>query len=288
MRSELHPEPPLPPVVTHRSIAKAWECDDNRHLNARFYADRFQQASAIFGVRYGLSGALDAPRSLVYRFHHEVRQGQILAIESTLVSGAPNGAAIGHRLIGPTDGRLFASVLDGRDWLTDGHDVPVRQFVASTDAPRSQLDSDQDPSGLAAALDAGGIRSGTGLIRGVDTGDHGICSDRVHVGYFSDGAAMVWQAIGLGADRLRDEGWGRMVVDLCVRRLRPAIAGQILEQISRVCGQRSRALVMRHDQFDAVSGHLVASAQAMGMLVCLKTRRALAFPPDVRRLVVHS
>ena len=266
----------------------AWECDDNRHLNARFYADRFQQASASFSARYGLSSALDAPRSLVYRFHREVRQSQILAIESVLVSSTPNGTAIGHRMIGSSDGSLFATALDDRGWRTGRQPVPVRRFVPTSDASRSPVNNDQGPSSIAGALDRGGISSGTGLIGAGDVDDRATCLDREHVGWISDGAAIVWQAIGLGADRLRDEGWGRMVVDLSVRIVGPATAGRVLEQASRVAGQRSRTLIMRHDQFDAVSGQRVASAQATGMLVCLDTRRALSFPTDVRRLLARS
>ena len=271
----------MPPICTHFSRVNPWECDENEHMNARFYADRFQQAAANFSIAAGIVHPSNWKQRLGLRFYSEAQVKQHLLVESAILEGYPHGRAVGHHLLDASSSKLLAAAIDQSPWQSNKQSIPSRPFDPRLDY------SDETPNTISApeteqeALMDDGFSSGDITIGPADVDAEGACLNQVYVGLFSDGAATAWKTMGLSRNVLKFNRWGCMVVNLSMIILKPSQPGDVVKQISRIIKLRSRTVTMRHDQFNAETGEPIAYSLATGMLVNLNTRRAIHFPQHV-------
>lgn len=103
-------------IETLRAVAQPWLCDAMGHMNVRFYAAFFDDASSHFVGSLG--GGVDqlAPAHLgwadvrhVVEFREEVRSGGLLTICSRVIKVGRTSLTFRHDLTGPT-GNLHATM----------------------------------------------------------------------------------------------------------------------------------------------------------------------------------
>ena len=269
------------PICTHCSVVNPWECDENEHMNARFYADRFQQAAANFSIAAGIVHPNNWKQRLGLRFYCEAQAKQQLLVESATLAGYPHSRVVGHRLLDASSGKLLATAIDQSPWQSNKQSIPSRAFDPRFDYSGENPNTISAPETEQDALANGGFSSGSITIGPVDVDAEGYCLNQVYVGLFSDGAATAWTTMGLNRNVLKFNRWGCMVVNLSMVILKPSQPGDVVKQISRIIKLRSRTVTMRHNQFNAETGEPIARSLATGMLVNLNTRRAIHFPQHV-------
>ena len=271
-------------IETIRSFVNTWECDSHGHLNARFYAARFENAARCFARLAGFETEQKAPpRNLLIKFHSEARSGQLLVVDSAFLRDAPWKHAIGHRMFDASSGLLLASALDSTDALKS---LPVsltqrfqRDYEPHRDGSKAASIVFEHVGDKDEIKARGGITTARGVILPADVDVDGNALEQTHVGFFSDGAAHMWQDIGLTK---QSSASGRAVVNLSMSFLAPLRAGDLVEQLSHVTRVRSRTITMRHYQFNAVTGAVSAIAEAVGMIMNLETRKSVAIPEHIR------
>ena len=99
------------PVETYRSTVFPWHCDQFGHMNARWYAAHFDDASFHLYQRSGLSyGHMRKAGSIItvvaeirIEYRHEMVAGDLLVIRSGFETGQQEPAA--HRLALQCGGR---------------------------------------------------------------------------------------------------------------------------------------------------------------------------------------
>ncbi|MEM9120495.1 MAG: thioesterase family protein [Cyanobacteria bacterium P01_F01_bin.56] len=268
----------MSPICTHHSRVQPWECDENEHMNAQFYAARFQQATAEFAAATGLVRPLNSKQRLTLRFHAEAHTEQHLVVESALIEVSPHGYAIGHRLLDAASERLLATSIDQSPWQRQPGHLPSRPFEPRFDAPGIDPNPINAPKAEPDALADGGFPSGRIAIATKNMGTDGHYPHQIYVALFGQGAAIAWDVIGLTQDVLQSHRWGGMVVNLSMTILQPLQPGILVKQVSRIVTLRSRVMTIRHDQFNVETGEPIARSVSTGMLVNLNTRRIIALP----------
>ena len=278
----------MSPICTHYSRVQPWECDENKHMNAQFYAARFQQATAEFAAATGLVRPRNSKQRLTLRFYAEAQTEQHLVVESALIEVSPHSYAIGHRLLDAASERLLATSIDQSPWQLQQRHLPSRSFEPRFDAPGIDPNSMNAPNTEQDALADGGFPSGRIAITPTNIGTDGHYPHRIYVALFGQGAAITWDVIGLKHDVLQSHRWGGMVVNLSMTILQPLQPGTLVKQVSRILTLRSRFITIRHDQFNVETGEPIARSVATGILVSLDTRRIIPFPVLSQELALST
>lgn len=246
-------------------------CDENGHMNARFFAERLQDASLRLARRTGATMRQPCLRTLAIRFHSEALLGERLSVWSGLAS-TPNGATLAcHRLVEDGSGRLLATEIEDAGWHPDGTGRPITPLTAA-EAGSVDLVFDGPASGAPSpASDT--VRTSMVVPREARAGAHH--RDGAHVAMFGNGAAAVWRAAGFGDAMMAARCWGRIVTELRYRLYPGALSVESMVQQSSIIASRSRSITMLHRQVDGHTRQPVADAIATGMLIDLRTRRPL-------------
>jgi len=100
-----------------RGIVNTWECDENRHMNVRFYTERLFASFVRLAFLLGLPRAYceDAPTTLLprdmhLRFMGEAFEGQTLSVRGGVVALHADTAEVYHEMVDAASGRLSATI----------------------------------------------------------------------------------------------------------------------------------------------------------------------------------
>ncbi len=255
-------------ILTYRGSVNQWECDENDHMNVRFYMQRHFQA--LMGHPHPPGGEIEVQH---VRFHRESRLAEPLS---------------GFTGIVRTDGKIS-------DYLTElkserlGETVStcihrVRSATGSVDAdlpdhalPRGVPDVDPEWQGLAPEeLDAHGFRTiGMGTILGHEVDDHGELARYHYMGRLSDSMPHLWRLL----ERETDDGKGGAVLEYRLGFVGPLKIGdhyKILSGISAAAGKLQHFVHLLFNQHD----QLCMTAQAVGVRLNLETRKAMVLDDE--------
>lgn len=284
-------------VRTQAGYVEAWECDSNAHLNVQFYWKRFEAAAAALHAMAGRAPGRLRVRHV--RYHREQRLDETSAIDSGVVTEGPAAGQLLHRMTMP-DGRLSATALDLYD-AADG--LPGAAALADQPGAAAALDdlpgraAPEDlpdalprgiPAGAAEAIDARGLlAAGRAVVSEVSVADPmrfdagGAFLPHQFTALFSNGAAHVWQSVGVTADWLAERRLGRVAVEQQMTLLEPVRPGAVLRQISWVSAAAGRTVRLAHQIEDLGSGAAVARGEVTALLLDLQARRTVALPEDL-------
>lgn len=267
------------PLTTLLSNVNTWEMDRNGHMNVRFYFDRFERAEAHHRL---LTGAGISPRRLSrhIRFHTELFDETAIFVVSEPVAGADEGAVL-HRLVAAEENRLSATALDHYD---DAAPFGAAVNPAPPEClPRSLASGPSpQPGSVEATLADHGVISYRTVVAVADCHADGGLTDRAAIGFASEGGPHVWNQFGLSTKWLRDNGYGRAIVEMKISWHGIAKPGDALISATRLTDVGAKAVSFRHVLYNAVSGASVASVETVGLTIDLKARRAVALPDDQR------
>ncbi|MEQ8483183.1 MAG: acyl-ACP thioesterase [Pseudomonadales bacterium] len=263
-----------------------WECDENDHLNVRYYAHKVQQAVQIFLARPGhpAQGLADRVAAMHIRFLAEARSATPLRVDCGVVDGDGTLLALVHQNISGDVLAAFVLTLQRAEPTLP----PEQALVAVPDfaEPRGIVPDAMPlpPDGLTAALQAGYQIVGRGVI-GADECD---ASDHVlphgYIGRISDGMPNLWAFMNADAERAaRATGaLGGAALEQRLVMHRPLMRGSIYTQLSGVRSLGNKTQHMSHLIYDHVRDAFAASADAVGVAMDLSTRRAVPISAERR------
>jgi acyl-CoA thioester hydrolase len=104
-------------------------------------------------------------------------------------------------------------------------------------------------------------------------------------GRYSDAAPFLWNHLGFDRAAMQDRGEGSVVVEMLNHYRRPLHAGDLLVVMSGLAAFTDKVLTFTHFLFEAETGMLAASAEAVGMKFDQRSRKIMTFgPEDLARL----
>ena len=271
-------------IEIHRSFVNTWECDENRHMNVRFYLRRFEEGAAVFLARHARDGQRPVLRHRHVRYHRELLEGESAVSMAALPGSGPFEGHLMQVLREISTGRICATSLDRFDGLETAAiagDGDVLEAVAPRGLAMGDCKGD-DAAFLAESMAAGkalvinyvivaeGDLDGTGRLR----------TDRI-VSCFSDGASHVWEHAGITTEWLNANNNGRVSVEMKVQPVNPVTAGEALELVSRVADCKGRMFRLVHTLRSLKDGRVVARGEVCCLVMNLESRRAVALPESI-------
>jgi len=267
-----------------------WECDENDHLNVRFYAYKMHQALTAYLDRcYRLSPAdvSERLRSHHMRFLREARMATPLRIDCETLSVGEVHEVLCAMADGLTGERLCTFVTS-----VDVRGLEPADVVLGT----AELPAEAGPRGLDPSLPpllpahpgeaevAGFFRVGAGVIQPEEADEAGLLLPHQVIGRMSDSMPNLWaftaedhSSSGRGAGLL-----GGAVLEYRLLLHRPLHAGARFAHLAGIRGLGAKTQHIAHLLFDDAGGALCASADAVAIAMDLESRRAVAIPPERR------
>ena len=250
--------------LTHTGYVERWNCDENDHLNVRFYWEHFAQGAALFAV---LEGREPRPwTSRTVRYLRELRGGATTEVRTRRLDE--------HRLIHElheTDtGLLAATAVDTTGTSTHGEE----EIWGARSLPAEPL-----------SFDGEGDVTGRFVVRPDECDLAGAITDEALVGRFSTSAANMWRFAGIDRAFLDAHARGTVVVEKKITALGPALrAGEAVEIRGRAT--RSSAKTVRFDcgVHRVRDGTLVHAVALTALTMDLNTRRAVPLPDPLPAL----
>jgi len=276
----------------------AWECDENDHMNVRFFAHKMNQALQLYLLELGVladarpEAVLQRLRAQHIRFLREARIATPLSIECAVCGERPGELDVLNRMLDYATGEslaTFRSTLDAGDWSdARQRSVPIPDEAA----PRGL-----DPNALypcpATEEDAqalGFVPVGHGVIGAEECDASGQLLPHVYIGRISDDVPNLGVALSDPEElrQLRCGETGSVAIEYSLRIHAPLRAGDTFAHMGglRALGGKTRHIV--HALINPRSGRLAASAEVIGVHMDLSTRRAVPISEDARRLATRN
>ena len=268
-------------IEVHRSFVNTWECDENRHMNVRFYLRRFEEGAAVFLARHAKDGQHPVLRHRHVRYHRELLEGESTVSVAAVPDEGPLEGHLVQVLREISTGKICATSIDCFDGLETATIVPDEEALEAA-SPRGlgigECETDDAAfltermkAGKALAIDymtaAQGDLDGQGRLR----------TDRT-VGCFSDGASHIWEHAGITTEWLNANNSGRVSVEMKVQPVSSIAAGEVLELVSRVAGYRGRTFRLVHTLRSLSDGRIAARGEVCCLVMSLESRRAVQLP----------
>ncbi|HTO96183.1 MAG TPA: thioesterase family protein [Myxococcales bacterium] len=277
----------------YRGSVNAWECDENDHLNVRYYLAKSNQGLPLLLGHLGLSPAARPRIRLQHvRFLKEARTATPLTAAAGLVEGGPSGIKLYGEVRHSQSGEPLATILTEVDFPGAGPVAPA------ADAPRCTVPEHGAPRGVAPDSpvlrpdrgrlgEMGFVEIGRGAIAAAECDLSGEMEPYQYVGRMSD------SVVNLLAQFQTDEELSRRslgveggaLVELRIAFHAPLHAGSFFTIHSGVAelGRKTQHFV--HLFFDELSGKCVATADGIAVAMDLATRRAIELPEARRRRI---
>jgi acyl-CoA thioester hydrolase len=301
-------------IEVHRGSVQAWECDNNAHLNVRFFMEKAWQGMAGLSLKLGL-GSPFSPRAehllqmrdVHIRFLRELRSGAGLSVHAGAVAMGDDNARLllEVRHNDGTPGAAYTfDVAHVR--ASDGAAVPFSAHTRATlnalriepqahALPRSidtKLLSDAKVS--LAHADALGLRTtGRYAVRASYCDPFGNLLPEHFIGRISDSMPNVrYRAPYIranegarGGDGVR-RGGAAIEYRVAVRST-PRV-GDFIEMRSSIVDVAEKYRRMRHWLLDPITGNAWATAEIVAVSMDLTTRKMIALSEDEREAVMAA
>ncbi len=194
----------MPVFVTHRGSVNAWECDENDHLNVRFFVAKANEGLPFVLSEMGYTpAALDAMsarariRTQHMRFLREARKATPLTVVAGIASSAPLELSVYSEVRHSLTGAVLATVLAEVE-VVSRHDGSPCQLHAPPAALRCAVPPHGAPRGLApersvtppdrrALAQAGFVEIARGLVRPTECDPGGELEPFQYIGRIADG-----------------------------------------------------------------------------------------------------
>ncbi|HSB40466.1 MAG TPA: thioesterase family protein, partial [Methylomirabilota bacterium] len=97
-------------LETYRGTVFRWEVDHNDHLTVAYYFSRIADAGAAMLATIGLSHSAARTADCFVRYQRELRVGDIMHMESGVISVDADALVLGHKLFDTGAGVLCTTV----------------------------------------------------------------------------------------------------------------------------------------------------------------------------------
>lgn len=299
------------PVETYRGSVNAWECDENLHMNVRFYGSRAMEGLAFLAAAMEMPGAFKerasstlTPTDIHIRFLREAHQGAPLSMRGGILEIGVDDAVTYQELV-HADGTPAATMTIRVAHLNpnDGRRFP---WSDRTRACAEKLMCTAPPHGLPRSIDLSVAPSdppralaeklGAMVVgRLAVTPDHcdpfGWMRMELFIGRVSDAVPNLltkWREAAAQEAAARDgvaKSAGGAVLEYRLAPRRWPRAGDLLEVRSGVVEVAEKTNRLVHWLHDPVTGHAWATAEAVAVTFDLITRKTIPIPPERRALL---
>ena len=274
-------------IESYRSSVNRWECDENDHLNVRFYVEKHMQTvvSGLAQSGYGMSGddpmgggqfAQRINNSVTTQHLRFVRESRLSApltgSVARLASEDPDVLKVLSELRHSVSGELLCSCVTTMH--TNSWQLGELEEVICPDHAGSRGVPDADLAYVALTAEqrssCGFKRIGMGVVQPGECGGDGRQLVAGVMGRISDSMPHLWGALrgSLEADE------GGAVLEYRLRYHQALRLGEVLRVESGLMEVGSKLQRFAHLVLRATDGALMASAEAVGVRMDLVTRRA--------------
>lgn len=288
-------------IEVARSSVQTWECDQMGHMNVQFYLDKAAQGMAALALELGVgpAAARSASATLIAREHHvrflrEQRPGAPFFLRAGIVAAAQDRLRIYQEMVETVSGAPAATFLIEAEWIaaTSRTTQPLPPALVAPMGDRVQVPDHGSPRGLelsppraapelAAADQAGMLRTWQGVVSSAQCDAAGFLTDRHFMGIVSDSIPNLL-AMTSGSDRSKADNVGGAALEYrFVYRGHPQ-AGDVLTLRSGLKQVSSKTYTWCHWLFDLETGAAVATAEAVAIALDLEARRAIPIPDAMR------
>lgn len=276
-------------VQVFRGSVNRWECDENDHLNVRFYAHKMYQT-----VQAGLvSAGLIPPdhvdideqiRSVHMRYIAEARIAAPITGCFGVVEQTPDHLKVVAELRNTSSHTLMASYVFelAMSSTTTVATIPMPEGSGSRGLPAtpsafSNLD-------LSTALERGFIKTGQGVVQAEECDPSGRLLFYQYIGRVSDAVPNLWAV--LEGESARGEGMlGGAVLEYRTDKLGSLCLGSQFTLLSGFTGMGEKTKHLAHLMFSNETGICVAASEVIAINMDLVARKAIAIPAAERDIL---
>ncbi len=279
-------------VAGYRGSVNRWECDENDHLNVRFYNRMVWESLSGALPALGVQGAWRL-HSVHQRYLAEARLATPIAGYCALVAVDDATVTVLVELRNPMRETVLASFLCTLRGATAAAEetLPLPEHAGArgiaADAPTLELVP------LPALAGRGPVQVGCGVFRPEECGADGIVPFHAYMGRISDAMPNLWARLQTEEEMAaRSEGFqGGAVLEYRMTFHGELWAGSAFEVWSGVRQVAAKTQHFEHLLYDSVSGACIVSAQAIAVVLDLSTRRSVVIPESRRArmqaLLIH-
>jgi acyl-CoA thioester hydrolase len=267
-----------------------WECDENDHLNVRFYAHKVNQAIQILAAGspgVALADPLPAIRTQHIRFLRESRVATPLRVDCG-VMGSSGGAidllaVMHHNVSGDALATFVTGILTDSVAAAPASGVTLPDFAAPRGIDPAALPP--PPADPAQALAMGYRVVGRGVIGRDECDAAGVALPHVYIGRISDGMPNLWAFVNAADEQAsrQDGSVGGAALEQWLEIREPLTAGTVFTQLSGIRALGGKTQQMSHLLYDERHRRFAARAEAVGIAMDLAARKALPISPERRR-----
>ncbi len=286
-----------------RGGVNTWECDDNGHLNVRFYVARAAEGLVGLAGAMGMEGAFRAGADATLlikeqhiRFLREARPGAALHMVAGVVSIGGDEARVLQLLVHSLTGELAATFQTVVSHVTsrEGRAFPwsartlsragdLMMVIPERAAPRSvTLAPVRCAANLADADRMGLVRLGCGAFGATDVDSFGRMRPEMFIGRVYDGVPRLREVLGDAGEQPAHVGGA--VVEYRLIHLDWPRVGDRFEIRSGLVGVVGNAQHIVHWMLDPATGKAWGSAEAIAVRLDLRARRMVPLDDAARAI----
>ena len=264
-----------------------WECDENDHLNVRFFAQKIQQTLQFGLIDAGLANQQNVlaicrqVQSQHMRYIAEARMAVPICGYFGVTSLTPNSLTAICELRNTATGAVLANFLielAGDFSQSSVETVPVPEHAGSRGVAAGAF-TFQDCS--AADLIARGCSViGQGVIQADECDGEGYLQNFQYMGRHSDSMPNLFTRFE--SEQRGDGVVGGAVLEYRMNFFSQLAAGDRFMIVSGVKEIAEKTQVFVHTMFNVESGQMVTGSEALAISMDLEARRAIAIPEDRR------
>ena len=266
--------------IGYRGSVNRWECDENDHLNVRFYVQKHWQAACCGLQAMGLEVEAN-PQVQHIRFLAESRIATPLTgfwgiVENPSGEGCVLVTELRHSF---TDECMSAAL----------HQLPLPGVMATDTLSESAVPRGIEPRDFdfvripySDLPDHGLTLIGCGVVGEEETTADQYLVLHQYMGRLSDSMPHLWGALASAGAGL-PVGQGGAVLEYRLRYHKPLKLGDRFEVWSGVAESQPKVQRFAHLMLDPIDGHLIASAEAIGVRMDLHARKAVTLSEEQQR-----
>lgn len=296
-------------IDLYRGNANTWECDENGHLNVQFYTNKVNQGFAVLAERIGLGvdvldgmGARLSIEDQHMRYLRELHPGagvygrggvleagrQHLRIYIELVNGFTDEVSATFNFNAACRSLKSGDALDlpkGVEAAADKVlvDLPKHGAPRSFDLATPSIVTEKAPT-LADTEDMGLIEIMRGAVGPHECDVHGFLENERYIGRISDGIVNMARRFRI-RDSLNERSRGKLggaVLEYWLHFHEPLRVGDLIVVRSGLKAVHEKSNQFVHWMFNAKTGRLVSSSEAVAVTLDLEARKIVPLPDERR------
>ena len=264
--------------LCYRSSVNSWECDENDHMNVRFYVAKHMETLQSWLLGIGAVQELQ-PISVSTQHLRFLSESRLSAPLSGFAALTEEGAVV-TELRQSVTGEVLSTCLHG----LDGEDISATAIAT----PEHALPRGASSKALhliegcsESYLDCGFQLIGQGVVGHREVDSQAALSLENYMGRISDSMPHLWASFGAFGEDDSDGLEGGAVLEYRFHYHTPIRAGERFAVYSGLYQAGAKVQTFAHLVFNQSGGCLATSAMAVGVRMDLTTRRAKAMSDEV-------